>query len=111
MIDKYLLDNGEKVLNSGQLRKGEVYFEEFALGYRGFIMPGKERISENGHLRLVGIPVYIVMRLGEKGTINVMTLDLGPHQFEEENTGHAVFRAREDSEVRRTLLEKLPKIA
>lgn len=110
MINQFLSNNGDRVLSREELRKGEVYYEEFARGYRGFIMPGKERISENGNLRLVGIPVYTVIQLGEGGTMKIMTLDLDSHQFEEDCQGHSIFKPKEGSEIKKTLVEKLPRI-
>jgi len=111
-IDKYLLENGEKITNPSQLTRGEVYFEDFAKGYRGFIMPGPERISENGHLKLLGIPVFEIqeIELDGEGKIRFATVDLEPHHFDDEKNGHSVFRAREGSEIRKTLTEKLPRV-
>jgi hypothetical protein len=110
MINKYLLENGERVTSPSQMQQGEFYFEEIGRGYRGFKMPGKERISENGHLKLVGIPVYERWQLEEEGTIKFVTLDLGEHQFEEESNGHGIFRAREGSEIRATLEKRIPRV-
>ena len=109
-INKYLLENGERITNPSDLTKGDVCYEELGRGYRGFIMPGKEKVSENGHLKLVGIPVLEKFQLEDEGTIKFATLDFQPHQFEDENNGHGIFRAREGSEIRATLEKKLPRV-
>jgi hypothetical protein len=109
-INKYLIENGERVTNPSQFTKGDVVYEELGRGYMGFIIPGKEKISENGHLKLLGIPVLEKWRLEDEGTIRFATLDLQSHQFEEGEHGHGVFKAREGSEIKKTIEKKLPRV-
>jgi len=105
-INKYLLDKGERISSPSDMQKGEIYFEEFDGGCRGFFMPGPGRISKNGHLRLVGIVVYEI----PQGRTKFATLDLEPHQFEEGEHGQRIYRAKKGSKIRSILEDKLPRI-
>ncbi len=61
MIEKYLLDNGKRVTDPNQLVPGETYAIGYGIeGFKGFVMPGRERLTENEfeEKELVDVEVY-----------------------------------------------------
>lgn len=107
MLSDYFSKNGEEITHPSQLEEGELYALTRHRGYRGFVMPGEDRISQNGHLRLVGVTVYETEEVDKKGKIRIMVLDLNPEDFEHPVSEVGVFRAKKDSHLRKVLLEKL----
>ena len=82
MIEKYLLENGERVTDPSQLTPGEVYAVGYGIeGFKGFVMPEKKRLRENqfGELEIKNIEVYSLASKcpGDKPGIERTTLDFG----------------------------------
>ena len=72
LVEKYLLKNGERVIETNKLVPGEMYAIGWGKeGYRGFVMPGEEEVSRNnGDISLKNIRIcQVASRLDKIETI------------------------------------------
>ena len=65
-IDKYLLENGERITDFSELNEGETYALGWGKeGYRGFVMPSDEKITKNkGNWTLNSVRLYQIPERG-----------------------------------------------
>ena len=106
MIEKYLIENGERITDSSQLVPGEIYAVGSGKeGYRGFLMPGKEELKEDGFgdMGLRKISTYHVPSNIDKGEVETTNLSFDPIIM----GCLGVIRPYEGSEMRRSIEEGL----
>ena len=108
MIEKYLLENGERITDPSQLVPGEIYAVGYGVqGFKGFVMPEKERLIENDfeELELRDIEVYSLASKcpGDKPGKEYVDIDFGYITME----CLGVIKPYEGSEIRKNIEEGL----
>ena len=107
MIEKYLIENGERITHTSELRTGEMYAVGWGKGYKAFRMPGEERITRsNGgdmsvNVRMLQIPSLEANENSHEvvmGRVDLNFVTIGI-------TG--TYKLNERSEIRKTVEEVL----
>jgi hypothetical protein len=80
MIEKYLIENGERITDPSQLQPGEIYAVGYGIqGFKGFLMPERKKLRKNqfGEYGLRNLPVYSLASKcpGDKPELRVMNID------------------------------------